>query len=75
MIPHVTQQNVRLFIPHKVAKICTAICRSDHISAAQAVARFYRTRLARQLGDERSKLWQLGWVALYELYKEEQHGA
>lgn len=75
MIPNVTQQNVRLFIPHKVAKICDAICRSDHISAAQAVARFYRTRLARQLGDERSKLWQLGWVALYELYKEEQHGA
>ena len=74
MIPEITQQNVRLFIPYKVAKICAAICKNEHISAPEAVLKFYRTRLARELGEENTKLWHLGWVALYELYEEELHG-
>lgn len=74
MIPQITQANVRLFIPYKVSKICNYICLREHISPQAAVSKFYRTRTARLLGEESSKLWQLGWVALYEMYEEEQHG-
>lgn len=75
MTPEITQQNVRIFIPYKVARICAHICRREHISAEQAVAQFYRTRTARLLGEEDSKLWQRGWVALYEMYEEERRGS
>lgn len=74
MIPPITQDNVRLFIPYKVSKICDYICRREHVSPQQAIMQFYRTRTARLLGEESSKLWQLGWVALYEMYEEERNG-
>ena len=74
MIPQITQENVRLFIPYKVSKICNYICENEHISARQAISRFYKTRTAKLLGEESSKLWQLGWVALYEMYEEEKNG-
>ncbi len=73
MIPEITQKNVHIFIPYKVSKICDYICRNEHLSPVQAVAKFYRTNTARLLGQEDSKLWNLGWVALYEMYAEEQN--
>ena len=74
MIPEITQKNVRLFIPYKVSKICNYICINEHISAQQAVAQFYKSKTAQLLGEEKTKLWQLGWVALYEMYEDEKHG-
>ena len=74
MIPEITQNNVRLFIPFKVSKICNYICNKEHISAQKAVAQFYKSKTAQLLGDEKTKLWQLGWVALYEIYEDEKHG-
>ncbi len=74
MIPEITQKNVHLFIPYKVSKICTAICQNENICAKEAVLRFYKSKIARQLGIEETKLWHLGWVSLYEMYKEEQNG-
>ena len=74
MIPEITQKNVHLFIPYKVSKICALICQNEHVSPQQAIMKFYKTRTARLLGQEDTKLWHLGWVALYELYQEEQNG-
>lgn len=74
MIPEITQKNVHIFIPYKVSKICDYICRKEHLLPVQAVAKFYKTKTARLLGQEESKLWNLGWVALYEMYAEEQNG-
>ena len=74
MIPEITQKNVRIFLPYKISKICNYICIKEHISAQKAVAQFYKSKTARLLGDESTKLWQLGWVALYEMYKEEKNG-
>ena len=74
MIPEITQKNVRIFIPYKVAKICKYICYKEHIGAEAAVRQFYATRTAQLLGEEDTKLWQLGWVALYEMYEEERNG-
>ena len=74
MIPEITQKNVHLFIPYKVSKICSAICQKERVSAPQAIVRFYKSKVARLLGEEKTKLWHLGWVALYEMYEEEQNG-
>lgn len=74
MIPEITQNNVRLFIPYKVSKICNYICENEKISPQQAIKKFYKTQTAHLLGKEDSKLWQLGWVCLYQMYQEEQDG-
>lgn len=71
MIPEITQENVRLFIPYKVAKICNEICLQEQLTTTEAVLKFYKTKLSRLLGDEQTKLWHLGWVALYDMYREE----
>ena len=69
MIPEITQENVRLFIPYKVAKICNEICLQEQLTTTEAVLKFYKTKLSRLLGDEQTKLWHLGWVALYDMYR------
>lgn len=74
MIPEITQNNVHVFIPYKVSKICNYICENEKISPLQAIKRFYGTRTALLLGQEDTKLWQLGWVCLYQMYREEQDG-
>ncbi len=74
MIPEITQENVRLFIPYKVAKICNEICLQEQLTTTEAVLKFYKTNLSRLLGDEQTKLWHLGWVALYDMYREEVYG-
>lgn len=74
MIPEITQDNVRIFIPYKVAKICNEICQQEHLTAAEAILKFYKSKLGHLLGKEDSKLWHLGWVALYDMYKEEVYG-
>lgn len=73
MMPEITQKNVHLFIPYKVAKLCDFLSREEDLTASEAVIRFYKSRTARLLEDESTKLWQLGWVTLYEMYKEEEN--
>ena len=73
MIPEITQENVRLFIPHKVAKICNEICHQEHVTPSEAILKFYKSKLSHLLGQEDTKLWQLGWVVLYDMYKEETY--
>ncbi len=74
MIPEITQENVRIFIPYKVAKICKEICRQEHLTVEEAILKFYKSKIGSLLGKEDTKLWHLGWVALYDMYKEEVYG-
>lgn len=74
MIPEITQKNVHLFIPYTISKIFAFICQNEHVSPQQAIIKFYITRTIRLLGQEDTKLWHLGWIALYEMYQEEQNG-
>ena len=74
MIPAITQENVRIFIPYKVSKIFNEICLQKHLTATEAVLKFYKTKLSRLLSEENTKRWHLGWVALYDMYKEEVYG-
>lgn len=65
--PPVTQKNVHLFIPNKVAKICTQMNRTSNISLNDAIVKFYNSPVYETLSRESSKLWQEGWGYIYQM--------
>lgn len=71
MIPEITQENVHIFIPLKVSKICSELCRMKHISAIEAVRLFYASQTSAMLADESTKMWCEGWVSIYEALMDE----
>ena len=68
--PKVTQNNVHLFIPGKVAKICTQIHRDQQTDLQESILRMYNSPIYKVLSRESSKLWQEGWVYIYQLMGE-----
>ena len=66
----VTQQNLYLFLPGKIANVAAIIADRTHCSMAEAMQRFYTSDAYQQLQQEDTKLWHLGAVGLYELYCE-----
>lgn len=71
MIPEITQENVRIFIPLKVSKVCNQLCKDENLTVLQAISKFYKSKTARILSEEKTKLWQQGWVGVYSLYRGE----
>lgn len=63
----VTQQNLHLFLPGKVANVAAIIADRDHCSMFEAMQRFYASPVYSELQREDTKLWHLGAVALYEM--------
>ena len=63
----VTQQNLHLFLPGKIANIAAIIADHDHCSMLEAMQRFYASSVYRQLEQEDTKLWHLGAVALWQM--------
>ena len=68
--PKITQENVHLFIPNKVAKICTEVNRTKKLSLTNSILAFYNSDVYQTLRRESSKLWQEGWVYVYQLLDE-----
>lgn len=66
----VTQQNLYLFLPGKIANVAAIIADKTHCTLAEAMKRFYASTTYQQLQQENTKLWHLGAVGLYELYCE-----
>ena len=67
----ITQENVHIFFPYKISNVAYEISKKENISIGEAVEKFYQSKTAKLLEDESTKLWQLGWVYLYETYCEE----
>lgn len=65
----VTQQNLYLFIPGKIANVTAIIAANEHCSPLDAMQRFYASSTYQALQREETKLWHLGAVALYEMYR------
>ena len=65
--PQVNQNNVHLFIPNKVAKICAELNRVENLSLNDSILKFYNSPTYETLSRESSKLWQEGWVYLYQM--------
>ena len=57
MPAEITQENVRLLIPGKAAKIATLIAAKRHITPKAALLAFYRSKTYRLLERESSKYW------------------
>ena len=62
----VTQQNLYLFLPGKIANVANIIADNDNCSVLEAMRRFYASKTYMGLQKEETKLWHLGAVALYE---------
>ena len=69
--PQVTQENVRLFIPGKVAKVCGELSRTENLSLTESILRVYNSPVYETLSRESSKLWQEGWVCIYQMMNKE----
>ena len=63
----VTQKNVHLFIPSKVAKICNELNKTESLSLNDSILKFYNSSVYETLSRESSKLWQEGWVYIYQM--------
>lgn len=68
--PQATQKNVHLFIPNKVGKICVELNRTKGLSLTESILSFYNSEVYQTLSRESSKLWQEGWVYVYQLLDE-----
>lgn len=64
--PKITQENVHLFIPNKVARICGELKKTQNLSLKEAILKFYNSKISETLSRESSKLWQEGWVYIYQ---------
>ena len=70
--PQVTQKNVHLFIPNKVSKICSELARTENLSLNESILKFYNSSAYEILSRESSKLWQEGWVYVYQMMSNPQ---
>ncbi len=57
MPAEITQENVRLLIPGKAARVAMLIAAKRRISPQKALLAFYRSRIYRELERESSKYW------------------
>lgn len=73
-IPKVTQENVHIFIPLKVAKVTQLLAKNNHISWKEAMIYFYNSRTYDVLEKEDSKLWYEGVNYLYMGIEMEKKG-
>ena len=68
----VTQDNLYLLLPSKMAWMASMLAEDKGISVVEAIKRLYSSAMYKKLQDESTKYWHLGPVALYEEFLEEQ---
>ncbi|MCG4581158.1 hypothetical protein [Clostridium cochlearium] len=73
-IPKITQENVHIFIPLKVAKVTEMISKKYDIPWQQALLDFYNSKVYSILEKEDTKLWYEGTNYLFMAYEMERKG-
>ena len=68
----ITQDNLYLLLPLKMAWLASMLSEDKGISVVDAIKRLYSSEMYKKLQDESTKYWHLGPVALYEEFLEEQ---
>ncbi len=66
----ITQEDLYLILPFKVSQLAMLMTKKLGISSLEAIKAIYRSNTYRELADEKTKLWHLGPVALFEHYQE-----
>ena len=67
MSAEITQENVRLLIPGKAARMATLIATHRHITPKAALLAFYHSKTYRELERESSKYWHYSPEQLFAL--------
>lgn len=73
-VPQITQDNVHLFIPLKVAKVTEMLSENKKISWEDALIKFYDSNVYNVLEKEETKLWYEGPSYLYKAFELELKG-
>ena len=66
----VTQENLYLLLPSKVAWIADMMQDDTKTSTVEVLKKIYSSDTYRQLEKESTKLWHLGPIALYQMMTE-----
>ena len=64
----ITQDNLYLILPGKVSKMAVMYATEFGLTITEALRRIDSSATYRELEREDSKLWQLGPVALYQMF-------
>ncbi|WP_291528074.1 hypothetical protein [Bacteroides sp. UBA939] len=68
----ITNDNLYLLLPGKVAWVATIYTEEHHVNPLDALRIFYHSNTYKELEKEETKLWHYGPVALYEEFLEKQ---
>lgn len=68
----VNQSNLYLFLPSKICWLANMLADAKGISIVDAIKEIYSSDTYRKLEDEKTKLWHLGPVAIYQEFREKQ---
>lgn len=67
MNKELTQDNLYLLLPGKVLAVAEMYARHHDVTLMDAMRKVYASDMYRQLEVERTKIWHLGPVALYQI--------
>ena len=67
-LPQITQENVHILIPFKVAKVTDMICETQHKSLEDALIECYNSKVYHDLEIEETKMWHEGATYIYESF-------
>ena len=70
MIPEITDKNLYLLVPGKVAAVVEQYVDDHSVPVLDGLRKFYNSSTYRKLENEQTKLWHLGPVGLYEEFVE-----
>lgn len=73
-LPKITQENVHIFIPLKVAKVVEKETKNKGTDRKQALINFYNSKVYEILEQEDTKLWYECAKYLYMGWEMEQKG-
>lgn len=69
---NVDQNNLYLFLPSKICWLANMLADEKGISIADAIKEIYSSNTYQRLEDEKTKLWHLGPVAIYQEFSQMQ---
>jgi len=73
MYGEVTQQNLHLFIPGKIAGVAMLMAKETGRPALEMLRRFYATKTCKLLEREATKYWHYSSAQLYDVMKTSAH--
>ena len=62
----VNQENLYLFLPSKISWMADMLADDKNMSIVDALKKIYSSETYKRLEEEKSKMWHLGPVALYQ---------